>query len=324
MENEEDPEDYPECAEFPCVIPGDESTTASPAGLPAPGSPKSRSFHTACAACSLQGPRESNQDRACALRLILPGEAEIAFAAVADGMGGHEGGERAARLALRGVLEEAVCQAVQDADGIQGFRPEQALCSGLLRGQRYLAHVTARCPDFEGMGATLTAAIALGRELHVASLGDTRLHLWSGGELLQLTRDDSVVQCLVDEGAISSAEAEGHPLANVVTRALCVEEDLTPCEVIRCGLLPGDVVIISSDGFWKYAADWLPEVLDELDGRDVNEDRLMQAAQALARRALEQGSDDNVSIALLRCGDSTVKPRPRRVTVETTQQEEAS
>ena len=93
---------------------------------------------------------------------------------------------------------------------------------------------------------------------------------------------------------------------------------LTSREALELGL--ADAV----DGFWKYAADWLPEVLDELDGRDVNEDRLMQAAQALARRALEQGSDDNVSIALLRCGDSTVKPLPRRVTVETTQQEEAS
>jgi len=216
---------------------------------------------------------------------------------VADGMGGHQGGEVASRLAV-----ETLQVAYQDATA-------DALTEAITAANHRIRNEGDADPDLRGMGTTLVALALMPEEpdpdepfddddaeppqhLLIANVGDSRGYLFRDGSLTQLTEDHSVVADLVREGSISPEEAEVHPQRNIVTRVLgvyeTVEVDLWPVDPIG-----HDRYLLCSDGlFNEVSADQISSVLRRLD--DPNE-----AASELVRLANEGGGRDNITVVIV-------------------------
>lgn len=203
----------------------------------------------------------------------------LALFAIADGMGGHQGGEVASWTAIE-ALRAAVAGGQPINDAVQ-----QANAAVLERA--------AGDPALEGMGTTMTAAVvAGGRRLLLGHVGDSRAYLWRDGELSRLTEDHSLVEELVREGRLTREQAETHPQKAIVTRALGVDSAID-VDVYSVEVEPGDRVLLCSDG-----------LTDMVRERDI--ERLLagepdpqRAAERLVDEANEAGGVDNVTVVVL-------------------------
>lgn len=236
--------------------------------------------------------RTSNEDN-------LVERPEIGLWMVADGAGGHEHGEVASQMLADGLRNTA---AEAGSDLIAEVRAVVARTHDTLR-QR--AEDEAQCSGAPVMIAS-TIVVLLARGIHYACLwaGDSRIYRLRRGRLQQLTRDHSLVQALVDEGAISAAEAEHHPHANVVTRAIGADVADPSLDKITDSAEPGDRFLLCSDG--------LNKALD-----DATIARLVAAhdpAKSLIEAALSVGVRDNVTAIVVEHSaadeDETLLRRP--------------
>jgi serine/threonine protein phosphatase PrpC len=195
--------------------------------------------------------------------------------AVADGMGGHQGGEVASSLAL---------ETIGKGDGPLEQLVREANVAVYERA--------AKDPGLAGMGTTLTAVVADGDVLRLAHVGDSRAYMLRDGKLQRLTKDHTVVERLVDEGKLTAQEAEIHPQRSILTRALGVDESLQ----VDQGAIeprPGDRLLLCSDG--------LTGMVDEeritkllIDNQDPQ-----KAADALVDAANEVGGQDNITTIVI-------------------------
>jgi serine/threonine protein phosphatase PrpC len=225
--------------------------------------------------------RETNQDAFFA---------DYPLFIVADGMGGHAGGEIASRSTVR-RLDAVVAAGAVDRGAIEG-----AL-------QLAVADI-ADHPETtdEGTGTTLTGVFLEfeGDEPHWTSLniGDSRVYLLRDERLVQITTDHSVVQELIAAGKISPEEAEGHPYSNVITRAVGASE-LTAPDYVTLDVRPGDRFVICSDGLTKELTDYgIQHFLRE------NADPAA-AVDAMLAAALENGGRDNVTLVIVQIEDES-------------------
>lgn len=217
--------------------------------------------------------RETNQDSFLATYPLF---------VVADGMGGHAGGEVASQSTvaqLSGVAESGVVS----TDAIEGAIGRAV--------KDILDHPET---TDEGTGTTMTG-IFLDADSGVwvsMNIGDSRVYLLREGALTQITTDHSVVQELIASGRLSPEEAEGHPYSNVITRAVGVSE-LAPPDYRRFEVLDGDRFVICSDGLTKELTDYgIQHFLHE------NADP-SAAAEAMLAAALDNGGRDNVTIIIV-------------------------
>jgi serine/threonine protein phosphatase PrpC len=134
------------------------------------------------------------------------------LAIVADGMGGHEGGQEASRIAVESIQE--VFAETPDADA------QSLLLTGFQIAHERILDYAAGHPELHGMGTTATAIALLGNQLYYAHVGDSRLYLVRGANISRLTHDHSYVGRLVQNGVISAEEAETHPQRHILTAAL--------------------------------------------------------------------------------------------------------
>ncbi len=199
---------------------------------------------------------------------------------VADGMGGHESGEVASRIAADFIHEQ-----LSHGAGLQ---------EAAARAHDVVTLAAQEGLGQPGMGSTLVALQLRDARYEVVWVGDSRAYLWQDGGLRQLTRDHSFVQKMLDEGQISSAEAVNHPYRNVITQALGVA-DLDRVEVgaVSGTLCQGEVVLLCSDGLTGEVSE--EEIGTVLHGAD----NLQVAAQALVDSALEHGGSDNITVLLV-------------------------
>lgn len=207
--------------------------------------------------------------------------------AVADGMGGHQGGEVASSLALEtiGKGSRPIEQMVQEANQAVYRRADQD-------------------PGLSGMGTTLTALVADGEVLRMAHVGDSRAYMLRDGRLQQLTKDHTVVQRLVDEGKLTAEEAEIHPQRSILTRALGVDESL---QVDQGAIEPrtGDRLLLCSDGLTGM-------VDEERITRILIENPDPQAAaDALVEAANEAGGQDNITAVVMDVLETKGEPVPQ-------------
>ena len=202
--------------------------------------------------------------------------------AVADGMGGHLGGEVASAEAV-----ESFVQAATDHPNVDSL---------LLAVQTANSAVHLRASerhDLTGMGTTLCALAATGPDrCSVVNVGDSRVYLHTNGRLTQISEDHSFVEGLVREGRLTRAQAEVHPQRNVVTRALGIEPyvDVDGWDVV---VMNGDRFLLCSDGLTNEVSE--PKIADILNGSDSPE----AAANELVRRANENGGRDNVTCVVV-------------------------
>ncbi|HEU4396649.1 MAG TPA: Stp1/IreP family PP2C-type Ser/Thr phosphatase [Actinomycetota bacterium] len=213
--------------------------------------------------------------------------------AVADGLGGHQGGEVASAMAVEPLAAldgRAFADARDAAEALAGAIREANLAI-LRRGRSD--------PDLRGMGTTVTtAAVAAERLLQLAHVGDSRAYLLrQGAPLRQLTTDHTVVEEAVQRGLLTRGQAAIHPQRGVVTRAVGLDADVQVDVPEPLELEPGDQVLLCSDGLTEVVDDdQIAGVLaDRADGGD--------ACRALIGAANRAGGPDNITVVLLRVAD---------------------
>jgi len=216
--------------------------------------------------------RSSNQDSGYAGPHLL---------VIADGMGGHAGGDVASSLAV-GELS------VLDGESHGSDDAAEHLSAALDAANAQLRDRVGVEPELSGMGTTVTAILRAGSRLVLAHIGDSRGYLLRGGVLTQLTRDHSYVQSLIDEGKLTPEEAEHHPQRSVIMRVLTGERHDTADVSVR-EARPGDRYLLCSDGLSGVVSrDTLAAALGAGDPPDATCDRLVELA-------LRGGGPDNVS-----------------------------
>ena len=196
--------------------------------------------------------------------------------ALSDGMGGAEAGEVASALVL-----ESLQKALERAD--RGAIHEQL--EGAVQRANRNVFFEAKVGDKHGMGATLVALFVRGDEAYIAEVGDSRGYLLRKGRLRQITRDQSLVQLLVDQGVMSPEEARSSPSKNVILQAMGLAKDVRVA-IARLRLRRGDRFLMCSDGVTNPISDAeLQQILTESDPR--------AACETMIALANERGGDDN-------------------------------
>ena len=201
--------------------------------------------------------------------------------ALADGMGGHAAGEVASQLVVAAL-------APLDDDEPGGDLLSK-LEKAVHQGNSAIAQEVEENPDLEGMGTTLTAILFAGDRLGLVHIGDSRGYLLRDGELAQITKDDTFVQTLVDEGRITAEEAHSHPQRSLIMRALTGHE-VEPTLIMREARV-GDRYLLCSDGLSDPVSH--ETILDALKIADVG-----ASADRLIELALRSGGPDNVTVVV--------------------------
>ncbi len=242
--------------------------------------------------------RKPNEDTAIAMVLTHVGEdppPPLTLCVVADGLGGHEGGQRAGRLGAR-VIATHILQTIW-IPALEGTSPRifdpitlgDALRGAILEANMRLIAIN----ELEGgeMGCTVTALIAQGDAACVANVGDSRTYLFDGEALQRVTTDHSLVARLVAARMLTPDEVYTHPQRSQIYRSLGDETDLQ-VDLFPRRLRVGESFILCSDGLW--------ELVRDTQIRQIVRDGRAQGAQELAdqlmRTANENGGDDNVSV----------------------------
>lgn len=233
--------------------------------------------------------------------------------AVSDGMGGALAGEVASQMAV-----ETVSKRLLDNDPEKTFTPENydvSLIGKLYDATiyaNYLIHQQGRTdPQFQGMGATFTGVGITPEAVDLIQIGDSRAYLIRNNKIYQITKDQSLVQQLIDAQQISPEEAETHTLKNVILQALGAQSEIYP---VSARLMPqqGDILLLCSDGLSnKVSGSGLQRIV--LD----NQDRLEMACAALIKEANERGGEDNITVIIAKLsGDSLPAPQGEGVKLE--------
>lgn len=233
--------------------------------------------------------REVNED--CMVTFDSPNGRVVA---VCDGMGGQAAGDVASRLA---------CDIITDILTNNKFStPTEAITKACMAANQGIVHKAAQNPNLEGMGATCVMVIIKDGLVYYGWVGDSRIYYISNGRIIQLTRDQSYVQQLVDQGQLSADEAEHHPQKNQILNALGLP-NMTPPQLCSAPLTPenGSIVLLCSDGLSGMVDN--NQILSIVSQPKMS---LQSKADKLVERALENGGSDNITVQLIHFGKETV------------------
>ena len=212
---------------------------------------------------------------------------------VADGMGGHAGGDIASAIASQRIaLTDAKYENIEEAI--------DSLKNGILEANVMLASTVQEHPELEGMGTTFSGLYRHGNQIITAHIGDSRIYLARDGEVKQITADHTFVQKLVDMGRITPEEALTHPRRSVLMRVLGDVAAEPELDIAIHDALPGDRWMLCSDGLCGVVPDGVMNAI--LNSKVPTE----EAAELLVGEALEFGAPDNVTVVMADIVRSTV------------------
>ena len=226
--------------------------------------------------------RRSNQDAYATGE--LPGG--VAWAVVCDGMGGVGGGNIASALAVKTISEQI---SASYREGMSSNSVRTMLESAITAANLAVYDASQQSADLAGMGTTVVACVILNGTAHISHVGDSRAYLFSRESIRQITRDHSLVEELMEAGAITAEQARSHPQKNVITRALGSEARVD-CDYFTFTLQNGDILLMCSDGLSNIVSD-----LEMLQcAREYHEPETL--CRSLMSKALNRGARDNVTI----------------------------
>lgn len=218
---------------------------------------------------------------------------------LSDGMGGEAHGEVASALAVETVVKHCLDAGTNPAARVLGQTQPgwsantKRLSTALHLANKNIFKSAEEHPDQHGMGATLTAAWIDGAKLSIAHVGDSRAYLLRGGDLLQLTRDHSLVAEQVRRGMLTVAQAEESEMQSVLLRALGAQAEIE-VDAEEHLLFPRDVLILCSDGLTRMVPE--PEIAGVLQA----ETNPVRAAEELISLANDRGGPDNITVVVVR------------------------
>jgi protein phosphatase len=226
--------------------------------------------------------RSNNQDSGYAGRYLF---------VVADGMGGHAGGDVASAIAVKRIAET-------DRQYTSPNDAEFALHAALLAANSLLAETVFEHGELTGMGTTVSGILRVENQVAIAHIGDSRIYLFRDGELKQISADHTFVQRLVDSGRITAEEAAVHPRRSVLMRVLGDVDASPEIDTTVLETRPGDRWLLCSDGLSSYVSDEkMASVLSTVSNTE-------DAANRLVKESLDQGAPDNVTVVLVDIDDT--------------------
>src|ERR1044071_7845608 len=228
--------------------------------------------------------------------------------AVSDGMGGALAGEGASHHAIECVRDRML--ELQASPTYSKIAFHERLRLSIELANLYIHQMSLRRSEYAGMGATFTAAGFFGTTAYFGQVGDSRAYLIRGGKAQKVTRDQSLVEQLVQAGHITEEEAERHTYKNVILQALGASPTVN-VEVDQLGLRDMDIVLLCSDGLSnKIRSDEMKQMIDDSPS-------LKEACETLVALANERGGEDNITVMIAQF-TGTGLPGPERRSVSFT------
>lgn len=215
---------------------------------------------------------------------------ELNLYVVADGMGGHAGGEYASAIAVN-TVEEVVTSLESEEIDVDSTDPVEITRHKLthairLAGRRIFEKAKEQ-PEYHGMGTTVVVLLVRSGNAYLAHVGDSRIYLARDGKIEQVTEDHSLIAEKIRHGLITPEEAKNHKMRNVITRSLGYQEDVEVDLSVRA-VRRGDTFLLCSDGLSGLVED--DELLQEIEKGSPQ-----PAARALTELACQRGGDDNIT-----------------------------
>lgn len=231
-----------------------------------------------------QGRRESNEDS-----FFKYSNDKFFGGLIADGMGGHNKGDVASKLAAD-VIKDYIMSNFKPT--MDSFDVSELMRAAITKANDRIYQMAVKNPICKGMGTTVTMAMAFDKWLITAHVGDSRAYALEKDTIEKLTRDHSYVEELIDRGVINAEEAKRHPQRNCITRAVGSERSvMVDIGVHRYG---GETVVLCSDGLWAYVSD--ADILKTVKDSENFE----IAAEHLVELALLNGSNDNITAIIFK------------------------
>ncbi|MDF2990694.1 MAG: serine/threonine-protein phosphatase, partial [Microbacterium sp.] len=216
---------------------------------------------------------------------------------VADGMGGHAGGDVASAIATQHIADS-------DVEYPSATEAAASLERALLAANRRITETVADHSELTGMGTTVSALLIDGDHAVIAHIGDSRIYLLRSGELSQISTDHTFVQRLVDAGRITAEEAMVHPRRSVLMRVLGDVESSPDIDTMVLDTRPGDRWVLCSDGLSGVVS------FDELHELIATDAGAKQVADRLVKASLDGGAPDNVTVVVVDIGEPAAPETP--------------
>jgi serine/threonine protein phosphatase PrpC len=248
--------------------------------------------------------RDHNEDFVSKFSLGLeqiPGTPEVGLYIVADGMGGHQSGEKASETVIRDVVINRIQEQMNKLQSVPKLKratikldemltPGEILQEAIEQANQVL--LEARSKVGSDRGTTITAALVVGDTCVAANVGDSRTYLMRNGKLDQITTDHSLVASLVAAGMIKPEEVRSHPQRNQIYRTLGDKPEIE-VDIFQRSLVPGDKLLLCSDGLWEMVLDeTIAQVIQQSPSPQAACDRLIDAAN-------QAGGEDNISVIVV-------------------------
>jgi protein phosphatase len=208
---------------------------------------------------------------------------------VADGMGGHQGGEIASKIAVREVSLYINKHLQRDCSITQ---VKEILQLSMERANGHILEMSINNQELSGMGTTMTLALFHNRHLYIGHVGDSRAYRIRNNKIEQLTRDHSLVWQLAEQGRITIEETKTHPMKNVITKALGTDEILEP-DILDFDFLDYDTIVLCSDGLTNMLEnDKIKSIVCSFEPE--------QATEKLIIEANSRGGQDNITVGIIK------------------------
>ena len=227
--------------------------------------------------------RDSNQD-SCLINK------DLGLFIVADGMGGHSGGEVASAIAVETV--QNIFKEAEEQKDSPNTTPREALSKAYERAsQKIYDRAANESPELAGMGTTMVVACTHEKTIYVGNVGDSRCYLFKKPHLWQITEDHSLLNEQMRAGLLSEDQSKSFVGRNVITRSVGYEREVRP-DILERQIEPGEIYLICSDGLSGL-------VTDEKIGQILCNNPPEKMAKACVDQALANGGDDNVTVLII-------------------------
>lgn len=234
--------------------------------------------------------RSHNED---SLTFYVSPDSNRCYTIVADGMGGYRGGDVASSLAVDTVNAQLKSAILEENN--TGINWEQQLSDSFKHANDAIIQERHNQQKFSQMGTTMVTCVFIEDEATIAHIGDSRGYLLRNDQLSQITKDDTLVQQMIDEGSLKESEREQAPFQNVLTKALGTQNDID-ASIYKYYLLDGDVLLFCSDGLTVHVCN--EDIRTVITKHQIP---LSERVAMLEKMALNGGGQDNITVILVRC-----------------------
>lgn len=214
---------------------------------------------------------------------ISEAEDEVQIAILADGMGGYNAGEVASKTATQAVNEYV--QKHFSKDNI-----EETIKQSIEYANKVVYEKAKKKKELDGMGTTLDVCLIYNNKIYIGHIGDSRVYKIRDNEMQRITRDDSYVQTLIEDGKITKEEAFNHPKKNMITKALGCMGDVVP-NIYEENFEKNDIILMTSDG--------LTNMVKEEEILDIIRQNPEKAVDKLIKQANDNGGYDNITVVII-------------------------